>query len=181
MAPPCSHFNFAGSTDIEFIRFSRVFTSSDEVARLGLGLPKPKVSSAASQAPSTANHAYEYSLITPEEIHMAITAKQILALMHTTEDFPKTKSTLNLIPKKVDSPLSHEMSCEGWGIHAVQGFSLSKFLRWMGVLLLLHMVFVSYWLLFIDTTDLQNAFVPVGFVITVVGLVVGVPQIFERA
>lgn len=67
------------------------------------------------------------------------------------------------------------------GIHAIQGFSLSKFLRWMGVLLLLHMIFVSCWLLFIDSTDLQNAFVPVGFVITVVGLVVAVPQIFERA
>ncbi|KAF4633215.1 hypothetical protein G7Y89_g4899 [Cudoniella acicularis] len=157
--------------DVEFIKFTRVFTSSDEVARLGQGLP-PHV--------NLPSEEYEYSLTNTEEVHMDIAAKQIMAGMHGNGIESNIATTLQLMPKKCNLPLSYEMGCEGWSIHTMQGFSLTKFLVWMGSLIALGVIFVVCWLVLVSNTDFQNAFVTVCFFVTMIGLAVGVPQLLVK-
>ena len=77
--------------------------------------------------------------------------------------------------------LDPRMGEEGWGLHAVQGFSLFKILVWITALTVLGLLFVLFWLLFVDKTDLQNAFVPATFLSTMIFLGLAVPQMLRIA
>ena len=70
---------------------------------------------------------------------------------------------------------------QGWGIHAVQGYSLMKFLNWMMVLTVLGMVFLVVWLVKVDEKDLVNALAPLMFFYTTVLVVLGIPQVLGVA
>jgi len=70
---------------------------------------------------------------------------------------------------------------QGWGIHAVQGYSLVKFLNWMMVLTILGMVFMVLWLVKIDEKDLVNALAPLVLFYTTVLVFLGVPQVLDVA
>jgi hypothetical protein len=70
-------------------------------------------------------------------------------------------------------------SPEDWGMHALQRFSLWKIMTWIALLTILGPVFVVFWLVYIDKTDLQHAFMPYAFLATMVLIGLGVPQFLE--
>lgn len=90
-------------------------------------------------------------------------------------------TTLPMIPKKREQRLNFLLGSQGWGLHAVQGFSITKILTWIASLTSLGVVFIIMWLVFINKTDLQNAFIPVGFFMTMIALALGIPQLLGDA
>ena len=64
-------------------------------------------------------------------------------------------------------------------MHALPRFSLWKILAWIASLAIIGLVFVIFWLVFIDKTDLQNAFIPFTFLATMIMIGLGVPQLLE--
>ena len=117
---------------------------------------------------------------------MKIAAAQIIAGMHNPKKLTHSiathdKATIDMVPKKKNERLADAMGTEGWGLHAVQGFSLWKILVWIAVLGVLGLAFVALWLSFVNRTDLQNAFVPITFFMTAILLMLGVPQVLGVA
>lgn len=133
---------------------------------MGAGLPKPPE--------------YEYTLFHPEIVHMAIASRQILAGMH---DLSKVEGsdTVEMIPKKVDTLLEQHKGAEGWGLHAVQGWSLYKIVLWIGVFTVIGLLFALLWLVLADPKDLQNAFTPGMFLAAMLCLAIGIPQFLDAA
>jgi hypothetical protein len=124
---------------------------------------------------------YDYTPILPEEIHIAIAAKQVLAGMHASKRTIHMNTTLPMIPKKREQRLNFLLGSQGWGLHAVQGFSITRILTWIASLTSLGVVFIIMCLVFINKTDLQNAFIPVGFFMTMIALALGIPQLLGNA
>lgn len=133
---------------------------------MSVGLPKPP--------------GYEYVLSQPELVHMAIASEQILAGIHDPSKVVGN-DTLEMIPKKVDPLLQPHKGAEGWGLHAVQGWSMWKIVLWMGALTVVGLLFVVLWLLLVDSKDLQNAFTPGMFLVAMLCLALGVPQFLDAA
>lgn len=52
-------------------------------------------------------------------------------------------------------------------------------MTWIALLTILGPVFVVFWLVYIDKTDLQHAFMPYAFLATMVLIGLGVPQFLE--
>jgi predicted Kef-type K+ transport protein len=87
-----------------------------------------------------------------------------------------------LIPKKRIPPsLQNTMGTEGWGLHAVQGWSVLKIISWFIVTQVFGFVFVPLWLTLVNKTDLQNAFTPLIFFSTSVMVAFGICQFFTPA
>ena len=150
---------------IEFIKFVRTQTGRDHIIRIQIDLPP-------SSAPS-----YEFSRIIPEEVHMQIAASELIAGMYQPEGGRGKSTTLTMIPKRIMVVSANGTSSEDWGMHGLQGFSLWKILAWIAFLTVLGLVFVIFWLVFIDNTDLENAFVPFTFLGTMIMIGLGVPQL----
>ena len=166
-------FSWKSCLGIEFIKFARTSTERDSIIRLQIGLPP---------LPSTS---YELSRLTPEEVHMKIAATELIAGIYQPHGGRCRTTTLNMIPKRIRSEGVNGTisdgwsSSEEWGMHALPRFSLWKILAWIASLAILGLVFVIFWLVFIDKTDLQNAFIPFTFLATMVMIRLGVPQPLE--
>lgn len=93
-----------------------MFTAEDETTISGVQLSK--------------GSEYEYELIIPDEVHMGVTAKQIIAGMHSRKTAVGLDTTLRMIPKTKDMTLNYLMGSQGWGLHAIEGISLSKIMAW---------------------------------------------------
>ena len=113
---------------------------------------------------------------------MKIASEQLITGMHKPIN-PRDHAggTLAMIPKRKNMTLDYRTGEEGWGLHAVQGFSMFKILVWIIGLTILGLLFVFFWLLFVDKTDLQNAFVPATFLTTMIFIGLAVPQILRVA
>ena len=128
---------------------------------------------------------YEISRLTPEEVHLKIAASEQIAGIHQPHGGRGRTTTLNMIPKRIRNELANGTSSddwgssEEWGMHALPRFSLWKILAWIASLAILGLVFVIFWLVFIDKTDLQNAFIPFTFLVTMVMIGLGIPQLLE--
>lgn len=85
-----------------------------------------------------------------------------------------------MIPKKVDE-LLRQKGVTGWGMYAVQGWSLWKMMAWIAVIITLGLVFVVLWLVLVDSKDLQNALAPVMFLSTMLCFAVALPQYLGAA
>ena len=152
---------------IEFIKFVRTSTSHNDVIRVQIGLP-----------PSS-SRSYELLRLTPEEVHMKIAASELIAGIYQPEGGRGKTTTLNMIPKRIMTQSAHSTSPDDWGMHALPRLSLWKILAWIAFLAILGLTFVIYWLVFINKTDLQNAFIPFTFLATMVLIGLGVPQLLE--
>ncbi|ERF75939.1 hypothetical protein EPUS_01305 [Endocarpon pusillum Z07020] len=152
---------------VEFIKFSRPYPGQDDVVKIQIGLP-----------PSDPL-AYEYTLWKPEEVHMKIAATQLIASIYHPEKASGISTTLKMIPKRITAQSGSSASSEDWGMHALQRFSLWKIMTWIALLTILGLVFVVFWLVYIDKTDLQHAFMPYTFLATMVLIGLGVPQFLE--
>lgn len=84
---------------------------------------------------------------------------------------------LSIIPKKLVPPsVELKYSSEGVGIRPIYNVSFWKFLVYLGVMMFLTLVFAALWLILVDKTDLQNAFVPVTIVVGFISVWVAVAQ-----
>ena len=166
-------FSWKSCLGIEFIKFARTSTGRDNIIRVQIGLPP---------FPSTS---YEISRLTPEEVHMKIAASELIADIHQPHGARGRTTTLNMIPKRIRNERANGTSSddwgssEEWGMHALPRFSLWKILAWIASLAILGLVFVIFWLVFIDKTDLQNASIPFTFLATMVMIGLGIPQLLE--
>ena len=86
-----------------------------------------------------------------------------------------------MIPKKLDGPLDSIHGACGWGIRAVQGYSLQKISYWLIFITVLDLVFIVLWLVLVSKTDLQNAFIVSTFLGGMFMTIVAVPQILGTA
>ena len=166
-------FSWKSCLGIEFIKFARTSTEGGNIIRVQIGLP-----------PSSST-SYEILRDKSEKVHMAIAATQLVDGIHQPHEGRGTTTTLDMIPKRIRNGSSNGTSSddwrssEEWGMHALPRFSLWKILAWIASLTILGLVFVVFWLVFIDKTDLQNAFIPFTFLATMVMIGLGVPQLLE--
>jgi hypothetical protein len=111
---------------------------------------------------------WDFNPVTLEEVHVAIAAEQIIYLMHHADQPNAIRETLALVPKKSEKHLSKSTlgPDEGWEIRALQRWALYQILTSIGTLTALGFTFVVLWLVIVNKTDLQNAFVPVTFLAT---------------
>lgn len=86
-----------------------------------------------------------------------------------------------MIPKKLDALLKPDKGAEGWGLHAVQGWSLWKIVLWIGAFTVVGVLFVILWLVLVDSKDLQNAFTPGAFLVAMLCVALGIPQFLDAA
>ena len=149
---------------VDFIQFHRSHPGQDEVVRIDVGLPPADPLS------------YDYTLVQPKEVHMKIAAAQLIAGIHDPGKASGIKATLMMIPKRVVIDPKLGTISLGWGMHALQRFSLWKILTWIVTLTILGLTFAVLWLTCVDKKDIQNAFVPSGFLISMVMLGLGIPQ-----
>jgi len=103
---------------------------------------------------------------------MALASEQLIIGMHYPQTVAGNSTTLSMIPKSTRTPLSPNTGAEGWGLHALQRFSLIKIMWW-----LIGLTF--FWLSFVSKTDLQNAFIPFTFLAGMVMIGLAVPQLLE--
>ena len=150
---------------IEFIKFARSSSGHDDIVRVQIGLP-----------PSSAT-SYEISRLIPEEVHMRIAASELIAGIYQPDEGRDRTTTLNMIPKRIRT--ADGTDSEDWGMHALPRFSLWKILAWIALLTIFGLAFVIFWLVFINKTDLQNAFIPFTFLATMVLIGLGIPQLLE--
>ncbi|KAK6342890.1 hypothetical protein TWF718_008271 [Orbilia javanica] len=80
---------------------------------------------------------------------------------------------LRFIPKRiVNNPSPPD---EAWGLYAEEGLSMWKFLVTGFFIVLFSMLFIIFWLYY-HPGDLQNAFTPPTFIVSVVGLLLVAPE-----
>ncbi|KAK0707838.1 kinase-like domain-containing protein [Lasiosphaeris hirsuta] len=115
---------------------------------------------------------YEYTSQHPEvDIHMQIIAEIILQGIRRPELGHGQRTAVDGVPKlKAPPGIRKQALISGWGFHACQGPSLAKMCSWFMVVVALGLAFVPFWLSSINKIDLQNAFAPVSFLITFVGV-----------
>jgi hypothetical protein len=150
-------------------QFVRVFPNQDEVVEVNEGLPTPE--------PET----WDYILTKPEEVHMLIAARQVTTGLANPKCSNNMRQTLNMIPKKSDGPLDPKHGACGWGMRAVQGYSLKKILCYFIFVLVLGLVFVVLWLVFVSKTDLQNAIIVPTWLFAVFMCSVAIPPLLGTA
>jgi hypothetical protein len=125
---------------------------------------------------------YDFEMPEPEDIQAKIASCTIAAGLKNPNSSEGTMEILRLIPKKKVPPLLPKApGTEGWGLHAIQGWSLFKILAWYIATQVLGLVFFSIWLGFVNKTDLQNAFIPLTFFTTSFMVGFGICQFFTTA
>ncbi|GKT52316.1 uncharacterized protein ColSpa_12497 [Colletotrichum spaethianum] len=120
---------------------------------------------------------YEHGMLTPEDVHMKLAAVQMVAGLMDPKTARGEKTVMTMLPKKKIPPnFKREMGMCGWGIYAQMGFSVKKILWWLIFCMISMSIFAAVWLVCINSTDLQNAFMPATIVLTLFTIVLGVAQ-----
>ncbi|KAI0163534.1 kinase-like domain-containing protein [Pestalotiopsis sp. NC0098] len=114
-------------------------------------------------------HDYEYKYPRRPEYIKAyletVVARNILCGIHdTAAGAGETDLIDHILKKRVPHQLN--TSAAAYGLRAMQGLSLKKICWWMAVSYILGLAFIIFWLSFVDKLDLQNAFMPVTVLAT---------------
>lgn len=124
---------------------------------------------------------YTHSIPKPVEVHQKLAAIQIVKGLMKPELGVGDKMIVNMLPKKQDPPtFIKNAGTAGWGIHAQLGFSVWRFIVWVLVCFIASTAFIIAWLVCINSTDLQNAFVPATTLTTVLTISLAVIQLWEQ-
>ncbi|KAJ4316994.1 hypothetical protein N0V84_007589 [Fusarium piperis] len=150
------------------MQFCVVRRNDSEVDPMKSGLP-----------PATAQD-YTHAVPLPHDVQMRAARKQmVLGLMYPSKGKGE-KTIISMLPKKLNPPpLLKEMGQVGWGLHAKMGFSQWRFLYWLIFCLVLNVISVTLWLVCINSTDLQNAFVPAAILTAALTFGLAMIQISE--
>ncbi|KAI0445157.1 kinase-like domain-containing protein [Xylaria telfairii] len=156
-------------TQVDFVKFYVVVNNRDQV------LPESK------EVPPITQLDYEHGVLEPLDIHMRLAGLEIVEGLLDPRIGADKKDIIKLLPRKRNPPLlNRKRGVEGWGLHARMGFSVHKFCRWIVVCFLANAAFVIVWLVCINPTDLQNAFVPASIVTTALTIGLAVMQSLEK-
>ncbi|KAK7421118.1 hypothetical protein QQZ08_010122 [Neonectria magnoliae] len=105
------------------------------------------------------------------KLHMGIVGANIRAGLLDPSLGKGATTVLNGIPKRQAPPLlRREPLQSGWCFHVEYGLSWGLVLMWTCVAVLFGLAFVSIWLSTVDKTDLQGAFGPANYVLSVYAL-----------
>ena len=78
---------------------------------------------------------------------------------------------LTRIPLKKNGPLPDREQVEGYGIYAVDGWSVSNSLRVLTLILAPFFAFAAYWLVRVDSKDIQSAMALPMFALALIALI----------
>ncbi|KAF5599972.1 serine threonine kinase [Fusarium pseudoanthophilum] len=139
---------------------------------------KDQVNPIQKELPPPATPFYDHSVPLPHDFHMRAAGLQIVfGLRDPTKGRGET-TIISMLPKKRNPPpFSKRISEPGWGLHAKMGFSQRRFLAWLLFCIILGGIFVVIWLVFINPTDLQNAFIPSFLFAALLTLAMGLLQV----
>ncbi|KAI0545792.1 kinase-like domain-containing protein [Xylaria curta] len=156
-------------TRVDFVKFYVVINDRNQVLRDSEDLPPPTQKD------------YEHGVPTPREVHMRLASLEIVQGLIDPRIGAEKDDIIRLLPRKKNPPsLLRKQGVEGWGLHARMGFSVHKFCGWIIVCFLINAAFVIVWLICINPTDLQNAFVPAFIVTTALTIGLATMQGLER-
>ncbi|KAK1827008.1 kinase-like domain-containing protein [Podospora conica] len=160
-------FSWRSYTHVSLSQFHFLFNNSDLVKAYRY---TPAISTP--QRPTDICKGYEYIAQHPEvDTHMEIMAEIILHGIRNPKLGRGERSVIDGIPKLKSPPgLKKEALNSGWGFHAGQGPCVAKMGVWFSAFVALGLAFVPVWLASIDEVDLQNAFAPVSFLLTFLGV-----------
>lgn len=114
-----------------------------------------------------------------DEIHRAVAATEIIVGMNDPSQTNKKSDIRRKVPAhRIETTPSSDPD-PGWGIHAVQGWDQCKVLSWLVFFAVVNVLFVVFWLAFIDKTDLENAFTVPTFLVTMMALALALPQFLD--
>jgi hypothetical protein len=65
-----------------------------------------------------------------KEIHMAMIAEDLIELINNPKQVQNTREEIEKIPRDFKGPFEATLEEPAWGIHAIQGRSVRKFLAW---------------------------------------------------
>jgi hypothetical protein len=171
-------FSWRSYTRVRLSQFHFLFDNSDRVkafpcAALALALGNNN------HHPLPADiicQGYEFTAQHSEvDIHMQIMAETILQGIRQPALGRGQRTVLGGIPKlKAPPGLRKQALVSGWGFHAGQGPCVAKMGGWLSTAVGLGLLFVPVWLASVSKMDLQNAFAPVSFFVTTLGVMVAV-------
>lgn len=174
-------FSWRSYTRVHLSQFHFLFNNSDRVktfpcAALALALGTNNNNNNYPLPADLICQGYEFTAQHREvDIHMQIMAETILQGIRRPALGRGQRTVLGGIPKlKAPPGLRKQALACGWGFHAGQGPCVAKMGGWLSAVVGLGLLFVPVWLASVSKVDLQNAFAPVSFLVTALGVVVAV-------
>ncbi|KAF5539216.1 serine threonine kinase [Fusarium napiforme] len=159
-------FSWKRCTAIDFVQFLVIWENKDQVNPIQKELPPPTTPF------------YNHSVPLPHDFHMRAAGLQIVFGLRDPKKGRGETTIIDMLPKKRNPPpFSKRISEPGWGLHAKMGFSQRRFLAWLLFCIILGGIFVVIWLVFINPTDLQNAFIPSFLFAALLTLAMGLLQV----
>ncbi|SCO53165.1 uncharacterized protein FFMR_11394 [Fusarium fujikuroi] len=153
-------------TAIDFVQFLVIWDNKDQVIPIEKELPPP------------ATPFYNHSIPLPHGVHMRTAEQQMVFGLRDPKKGRGETTIIDMLPKKTNPPpFSKRVSEPGWGLHAKMGFSQRRFLAWLTFCIILGGIFVVAWLVLINPTDLQNAFIPSFIFAALLTIAMGLLQI----
>ncbi|KAJ4046559.1 hypothetical protein NW753_009380 [Fusarium oxysporum] len=159
-------FSWKRCTAIDFVQFLVIWENKDQVNPIQKELPPP------------ATPFYNHSVPLPHDFHMRAAGLQMVFGLRDPKKGSGETTIIDMLPKKTNPPpFPRRISEPGWGLHAKMGFSQRRFLAWLFFCIVLGGIFVVVWLVFINPTDLQNAFIPSFLFATLLTIAMGLLQV----
>ncbi|RKL01723.1 hypothetical protein BFJ71_g5052 [Fusarium oxysporum] len=159
-------FSWKRCTAIDFVQFLVIWENKDQVNPIQKELPPP------------ATPFYNHSVPLPHDFHMRAAGLQMVFGLRDPKKGSGETTIIDMLPKKTNPPpFPRRISEPGWGLHAKMGFSQRRFLAWLLFCIVLGGIFVVVWLVFINPTDLQNAFIPSFLFATLLTIAMGLLQV----
>ncbi|CVL00390.1 uncharacterized protein FMAN_09853 [Fusarium mangiferae] len=153
-------------TAIDFVQFLVIWENKDQVNPIQKELPPPNTPF------------YNHSVPLPHDFHMRAAGLQMVFGLRDPKKGRGETTIVDMLPKKRNPPpFSKRISEPGWGLHAQMGFSQRRFLAWLVFCIILGGIFVIFWLVFINKTDLQNAYIPTFLFATLLTVGLGLLQV----
>ncbi|SCV54173.1 uncharacterized protein FFB14_13510 [Fusarium fujikuroi] len=158
-------FSWKRCTAIDFVQFLVIWENKDQVNPIQKELPPPTTPF------------YNHSVPLPHDFHMRAAGLQMVFGLRDPKKGRGETTIVDMLPKKRNPPpFSKRISEPGWGLHAKMGFSQRRFLAWLVFCIILGGIFVVFWLVFINKTDLQNAYIPTFLFATMLTVALGLLQ-----
>ncbi|KAF5548340.1 serine threonine kinase [Fusarium phyllophilum] len=159
-------FSWKRCTAIDFVQFLVIWENKDQVNPIQKELPPP------------ATPFYNHSVPLPHDFHMRAAGLQMVFGLRDPKKGRGETTIIDMLPKKRNPPpFSKRISEPGWGLHAKMGFSQRRFLAWLCFCIILGGIFVVFWLVFINKTDLQNAYIPTFLFAALLTVAMGLLQV----
>lgn len=175
-------FSWKRCTAIDFVQVRNVLLSRTTLTQQFLVIweNKDQVNPIQKELPPPATPFYNHSVPLPHDFHMRAAGLQMVFGLRDPKKGRGETTIVDMLPKKRNPPpFSKRISEPGWGLHAKMGFSQRRFLAWLVFCIMLGGIFVVFWLIFINKTDLQNAYIPTFLFAAILTVALGLLQVAQ--